>query len=66
MTSSLEKTADDILAVRQYMTNMSARFRSYIADIKQLILNMSANKRGRKQSKSSAGYLMSSVEKRAD
>jgi hypothetical protein len=66
MTISLEKMADDIIAVRQAMTNTSARFRSDIAYLKQLILNMSANKRGRKQSKSSAGYLMSSVEKRAD
>jgi hypothetical protein len=64
MTSSLEKMADDIIAVRQDMTNMSARFRSDIADLKQLILNMSANKRGRKQRKSSAGYSTSSVEKR--
>jgi hypothetical protein len=42
MTSSLEKMADDILAVRQDMPNMSARFLSHIADFKQLILNMSA------------------------
>jgi hypothetical protein len=48
MTSSLEKMADDIIAVRQDMTNMSARFRSDIADLNQLIINMSANKRGRK------------------
>jgi hypothetical protein len=55
MTSSLEKMADDNIEVRQDMTNCvtntSARFRSDIADLKQLILNMSANKRGRKQSK---------------
>jgi hypothetical protein len=55
MTSSLEKMADDIIAVRQDMTNVSARFRSDIADLKQLILNMSANKRGHKQSKATAG-----------
>jgi LPS O-antigen subunit length determinant protein (WzzB/FepE family) len=54
------------LAVRQDMTNMSARFRSDIADLKQIILNISANKRGRKQSKSSAGYPSSSAEKRAE
>jgi hypothetical protein len=48
------------------MTNMSARFRSDISDRKQLILNMSANKRGRKQSKSSAGSSTSLAEKRAD
>jgi LPS O-antigen subunit length determinant protein (WzzB/FepE family) len=58
--------ADDIIAVRQDMTNMSARFLSDIADLKQLILNMSANKRGSKQSKSSAGSSTSSAEKRAD
>jgi hypothetical protein len=63
MTSSLEKTADDIIAVRQDMTNMSDRFRSDISDLKQLILNMSANKRGRKQSKATAGSSSSSSEK---
>jgi LPS O-antigen subunit length determinant protein (WzzB/FepE family) len=66
MTSSLEKMADYIIAVRQDMKNMSTRFRSDIADLKQLILNMSANKRGRKQIKSSAGSLTSSAEKRVD
>jgi hypothetical protein len=66
MTSSLKKMTDDIIAVRQDMTNMSARFRSDIADLKQLILNMSANKRGRKQSKATAGLSSSSSEKRAD
>jgi hypothetical protein len=66
MTSSLEKMADDIIAVRQDMTNMSARFCSNIADLKQLILNMSANKRGRKQSKASEGSSSSSAEKRVD
>jgi hypothetical protein len=66
MTSSLEKMANDIIAVRQDMTNMSARFRSNIADIKQLILNMSSNKRGRKKSKSPAGYSTSLAEKRFD
>jgi peptidoglycan hydrolase CwlO-like protein len=65
-TSSLEKMADNIITVRQDMKNMSARFRSDIADLKQLILNMSANKRGCKQSKSSEGSSMSSAEKRAD
>jgi hypothetical protein len=66
MTSSLEKMADDIIAVRQDMTHMSARFRSDIADLKQLILNMSANKRGRKQSKAATGSSSSSSEKRAE
>jgi hypothetical protein len=66
MTSSLENMADDVIAVLQDMTNMSARFRSYKADLKQLILNMSANKRGRKQSKSSAGSSTSLAEKRAE
>jgi hypothetical protein len=58
--------ANNIIAVRQDMTNTSAKFRSDIADLKQLILNMSANKRGRKQSKSTAGLSSSSSEKRAD
>jgi LPS O-antigen subunit length determinant protein (WzzB/FepE family) len=58
--------ADDIIAVRQDMTNTSARFCSDIADLKQLILNMSDNKRGRKQSKSSRGSSTSSAEKRVD
>jgi hypothetical protein len=44
MASSLENMADDIIAVRQDMTNKSARFRSDIADLKQLILNISTNK----------------------
>jgi hypothetical protein len=66
MTSSLEKMADDIIAVQQDMTNLSARFRSDIADLKQLKLNMSANKRGRKQSKASAGSSSSLAEKRVD
>jgi LPS O-antigen subunit length determinant protein (WzzB/FepE family) len=66
MTSSLEKMANDIIAVRQDMTNMSARFRSDIADLKQLILSMSTNKRGHKESKSLAGSSTSSAEKRVD
>jgi hypothetical protein len=66
MNSSLKNMADNIIAVRQYMTNMSARFRSDIADLNQLILNMSANKRGRKQSKATAGSSSSSSEKRAE
>jgi hypothetical protein len=66
ITRSLENMAEDIISVRQDMTNMSARFRSDTADLKQLILNMSANKRGRKQSNSSAGSSMSSAEKRSD
>jgi hypothetical protein len=66
ITSYLEKMGDDIITVQQDTTNTSARFRSDIAYLKQLILNMSANKRGRKQRKSSAGSSTSSVEKRAD
>jgi hypothetical protein len=66
MTSSLENMADDIIAVQQDMTNMSARFRSDIAYLKQLIINMSANKRSHKESKASAGSSSSSAEKRAD
>jgi hypothetical protein len=66
MTSSLENMSDDIIAVRQDMTNMSARFRSDIADLKQLIINMSVNKRGRKWSKPSEGSSTSLAEKRAD
>jgi hypothetical protein len=66
MTTSLENMADEIIAVRQDMTNMSARFFSDIADLKQIILNMSANKRGRKQSKSSAGSSTFLAKKRAD
>jgi hypothetical protein len=41
MTSSFEKMADNIIAVRQDMTNMNARFRSDIADLKQLMINYS-------------------------
>jgi hypothetical protein len=66
MTSSLENMVDDIIAVRQDMTKMSATFRSNIADLKQLIINMSANKRGRKQSKQLEGSSMSSAEKRSN
>jgi ParB-like chromosome segregation protein Spo0J len=65
ITSSLENMADDIIAVRQDMTHMSARFRSDIAELTQLLLNMSVNKRGRKQSKVTAGSSSSSSEKRA-
>jgi uncharacterized phage infection (PIP) family protein YhgE len=65
MTSSLEKMAVNITAVQQYMTNVNAIFRSDIADLKQLILNISANKSGRKQSKAMAGSSLSSWEKRA-
>jgi hypothetical protein len=64
--SSLEKMIGDIIAVRQDMKNMSARFRSDIADLKQLILNMYANKKGRTQSKASAGSSSSTAEKRVD
>jgi uncharacterized membrane-anchored protein YhcB (DUF1043 family) len=66
MASSLENMADDIIAVRQDMTHMSARFCSDIEDLKQLILNMSANKRSHKQSKSSVGSSSSSAEKIVD
>jgi hypothetical protein len=63
MTSSLEKMAGNIIAVRQDITNMSARFRSDIADLKKLIINMSSNKRGHKQSKASTGSSSSSAKK---
>jgi hypothetical protein len=66
MTSSLENMSDGIISVRQDMTNMSARFGSDVADLKQLILNMSANKRGRKQIKATAGSSSPLSEKRAD
>jgi hypothetical protein len=66
MTSSLKNMADDIISVRHDMTNMSARFLSSIAYLKQLILNMYANKRGRKQSKASTVSSSSSAEKRVD
>jgi hypothetical protein len=66
MTSSLENMVNGIIAFRKDMTNMSARFRSDIADITQLILNISANKKGRKQSKPLEGSSMSLAEKRAE
>jgi hypothetical protein len=40
---------EDILGIRRDMTQMSTSFRSEMAEIKNLILNMFANKRGRKQ-----------------
>jgi hypothetical protein len=65
MARSLEKMVSDIIPVRKYMKKMSAIFRSDIADLKQLILNMSAKKRGGKKSKQSEGSSTSSAEKRA-
>jgi hypothetical protein len=66
MTRSLENMVYDIIAFRQDMTNISARFCSAIADLKQLIINMYANKRVRKQRKPLEGSSTSSVEKRAE
>jgi predicted nucleic acid-binding Zn-ribbon protein len=48
VTCSLVKLTEDILDIRRNMTQMSTSLRSEIAEIKNLILNMSANKRGRK------------------
>jgi hypothetical protein len=51
VTCSLTKLTEDILGIRREMTHMSTSLRSEIAEIKNLILNMSANKRGQKQQK---------------
>jgi hypothetical protein len=48
------------------MANMSARFSPDIADLKQIIFDMSTNKRGRKQSKKLEGSSTSSAENRAN
>jgi chromosome segregation ATPase len=46
VTCSLTKLREDILDIRCDMTHMSTSLRSEIAEIQNLILNMSANKRG--------------------
>jgi hypothetical protein len=51
MTFSLTNITAEILGIRRDMTQMSTSHRSEIAEIKNLILNMSANKRGRQQRK---------------
>jgi hypothetical protein len=48
---SLTKLTEDILGIHRDMTHMSTRLRPEIAEIKNLIWNMSANKRGLKQRK---------------
>jgi predicted nucleic acid-binding Zn-ribbon protein len=48
VTCSLTKLTEDILGTHRDITQMSTSLRSEIAEIKNLILNMSANKRGRK------------------
>jgi uncharacterized membrane-anchored protein YhcB (DUF1043 family) len=48
---SLTKLTEDILSIQRDMTQMSTSLRSEMAEIENLILNMSANKRGRKQRK---------------
>jgi hypothetical protein len=48
-----------------YESQPGAQWYSLLNDV-LLILNMSANKRGRKQPKPSEGYSTSSAEKRAD
>jgi hypothetical protein len=51
VTCSLTKLTEDILGIRCDMTQMSTSLRSEMAEIKNLILNMSASKSGRKQRK---------------
>jgi molecular chaperone GrpE (heat shock protein) len=51
VTCSLKNMMEDIVEIRRDMTQMSASLRSEIAEIKNLLLNMSAKKRGRKQRK---------------
>jgi predicted nucleic acid-binding Zn-ribbon protein len=51
VTCSLTKLTEDILGIRRDVTQMSTSLRSEIAEIKNLILNISANKIGRKQRK---------------
>jgi hypothetical protein len=43
---SLTKLMEDILGIRQDTMQMSTSLRSEMAEIKNLILNMSTNKRG--------------------
>jgi hypothetical protein len=49
VTCSLTKLMEDILGIRRDKTHMSTSLSSEIAEVKNLILNMSANKRGRKK-----------------
>jgi hypothetical protein len=51
VTCSLTKLTEDILGIHRDMTQMSASLRSEMAKIKNLILNMSAYKIGRKKRK---------------
>jgi uncharacterized membrane-anchored protein YhcB (DUF1043 family) len=51
VTCSLTKLTKDIFGIQRDMTKISTSLRSEIAEIKKLILNMSANKMGRKQRK---------------
>jgi chromosome segregation ATPase len=51
VTCSLTRLTEDILGMRRDMTQMSTSIRSEMAQIKNMILNMSTNKRGRKQQK---------------
>jgi hypothetical protein len=46
VTCSLMKLMEGILGICRDMTQMSTGLRSEIAEIRNLILNMSANKRG--------------------
>jgi hypothetical protein len=46
---SLTKLTEETIGIQRDMTQMSTTLGSEIAEIKKLILNMSANKRGRKQ-----------------
>jgi hypothetical protein len=49
VTCSLPEIMEDILGICRDMTQMSKSIRSEIADIKNLISHMSANKRGQKK-----------------
>jgi hypothetical protein len=51
VTCSLTKIIEDILSIRRDMTQMSTILHSEIAEKKNLLLNMPANKRGRKKMK---------------
>jgi uncharacterized membrane-anchored protein YhcB (DUF1043 family) len=51
VTCSLTKLMEDILGIRCNMMQMSTSLRSEISEIKNLILNMSAKKKVRKQRK---------------
>jgi uncharacterized membrane-anchored protein YhcB (DUF1043 family) len=48
---SLTKLMEDIISIQQDMTQMSTNLCVEIAKLKNLLLNMSANKQGRKQMK---------------